>query len=223
MARVIQLMKHLCVNIVCTTNCFGIFTIFQMLEKMDELIGVKCYRWADADDLPRGGGDGRLPIQVRGIVVPLVLLSPPPTNKTKKGIMSFLKCVCLGYTAEGSAFARSWPSPSSFPLPCSTIRFSLSRSVLKLVLSLLVSLFTFKTFVIITLFQGVARPKLVTELKARGFCPIGSKSESPTRDIDELESWASNQVMLYHRSLFIIIGSGACFGFHIWWQCWEGS
>ena len=144
MARVIQLMKHLCVYIVGTTNCFGIFTIFQILEKMGELIGVKCYRWADADDLPRGGGDGRLPIQVRGIVVPLVLLLPPPTDKTKKSIVPFLKCVCSGYTAEGLAFARSWPSPSSFPLPCSTTRFTLSRSVLKLGLSLLAYLSTYK-------------------------------------------------------------------------------
>ena len=94
LARVIQLMKHLCVNIVCTTNCFGIFTIFQILEKMGELIGVKCYRWADADDLPRGGGDGRLPIQVRGIVVPLVLLLPPPTNKAKKSYHYVILKMC---------------------------------------------------------------------------------------------------------------------------------
>ena len=94
-ARVIQLMKHLCVNIVCTTNCFGIFTIFQMLEKMGELIGVKCYRWADADDLPRGGGDGRLPIQVRWIVVPLVLLLPPSTNETKKSYHYVILQMCL--------------------------------------------------------------------------------------------------------------------------------
>ena len=147
----------------------GFSPFFRFWEKMGELIWVKCYRWADADDLPRGGGDGRLPIQVRGIVVPLVLLLPPSTDKTKKSIVPFLKCVCSGYTAEGLAFARSWPSPSSFPLPCSTTRFTLSRSVLKLVLSLLASLFTFETFAIITLFQGVARPKLVTELKARGF------------------------------------------------------
>jgi len=42
--------------------------------------------------------------------------------------------------------------------------------------------------------QGVARPKLVTELKARSFCPIDSKSELPKGEIDELDRWASNQV-----------------------------
>ena len=51
-------------------------------------------------------------------------------------------------------------------------------------------------FVFIAVLQGVARPKLVTELKARSFCPIDSKSKSPTGEVDELDGWASNQVAL---------------------------
>ena len=47
------------------------------------------------------------------------------------------------------------------------------------------------TFLFTAVLQGVARPKLVTELKARSFCLNDFKSESPT---DELDSWASNQV-----------------------------
>ena len=55
----------------------------------------------------------------------------------------------------------------------------------------------------IVVLQGVARPKLVTELKARGFCQIDSKSESLTGEEDHLDSWASNQVTLMPFSFFL--------------------
>ena len=112
-----------------------------------------------------------------------------------------------------------------------SLRQALAITLLLSIAMLYYSIHSTQVFVLLLLsrwshfkLQGVARPKVVTELKSREFCAIDK--ESLLEEPDDLDNWASNQVTQLPRltspsECFHFTGSCSCV--HLKWQCRQRS